>query len=178
MRDVSELLDLLQTGAGWTSDDEAVDELTHALQTAGRAIDAGADDELVVASVLHDIGRYPPVQASHPGLPHEEAGASFCRQLYGERVGWLVGAHVSAKRYLVAVDGAYAAKLSAASIASLELQGGPMSQAEVVGYAALPWALDAVALRRWDDAAKVPGAPAPGLDQLAPLLARRGNFSV
>jgi predicted HD phosphohydrolase len=173
MRNVSELLDLLQTGAGWTSDDEAVDELTHALQTAGRALDAGADEELVVASALHDIGRYPPVRARYPGLSHEDSGALLCSEMFGERVGWMVGAHVAAKRYLVAVDTAYAGELSPASVASLARQGGPMSPAEVAAYVVHPWAQDAAALRRWDDAAKVPGAPAPTLEQLAPLLARR-----
>ena len=35
----------------------AVDQLTHSLQTATRAERAGADDELVVASLCHDIGK-------------------------------------------------------------------------------------------------------------------------
>ena len=35
----------------------AVDQLTHCLQTATRAERAGADDELVVASLCHDIGK-------------------------------------------------------------------------------------------------------------------------
>ena len=35
----------------------AVDQLTHCLQTATRAERAGADDEMVVASLCHDIGK-------------------------------------------------------------------------------------------------------------------------
>jgi predicted HD phosphohydrolase len=39
------------------TDGFAVDQLTHCLQTATRAERAGADDEVVVASVLHDVGK-------------------------------------------------------------------------------------------------------------------------
>ncbi len=35
----------------------AVDQLTHCAQTAARAEQAGADDELVVASLCHDVGK-------------------------------------------------------------------------------------------------------------------------
>jgi gamma-butyrobetaine dioxygenase len=171
-RSAAEIVHILRAGAGWTSDDEAVDELTHALQAAGRALDAGADDELVVAAALHDIGRYPTVRARFPGLEHEAAGARFCRAELGERIGWLVGAHVPAKRYLVAVDATYAAQLSPASVASLVEQGGPMSADEVVEFEKNPWAHEAAALRRWDDAAKVPGASAPTLEDLEPYIAR------
>jgi len=46
--------------------------------------------------------------------------------------------------------------LSAASIRSLELQGGPLTQAEVVDFENNPFYNDAVQLRRWDDRAKIP----------------------
>lgn len=39
-------------------DGYAVDQLTHSLQTAARAEEAGADDELVVAAACHDIGKF------------------------------------------------------------------------------------------------------------------------
>ena len=37
---------------------EAVSELEHALQCAELAEAAGADQELVLAALLHDVGRY------------------------------------------------------------------------------------------------------------------------
>ena len=40
---------------------------------------------------------------------------------------------------------------------------------EIAAFLAHPWAADAIALRRWDDAAKVPGAPMAGF---AEILAR------
>jgi predicted HD phosphohydrolase len=39
-------------------DGYAVDQLTHSLQTATRAERAGADDELVVAALCHDLGKF------------------------------------------------------------------------------------------------------------------------
>jgi len=45
----------------------AVDQLTHCLQTATLAERAGADDELVVASLCHDVGKYVSV-ANHPAI--------------------------------------------------------------------------------------------------------------
>ena len=38
-----------------------------------------------------------------------------------------------------------------------------MDAAEANAFLAHQWAQDAIALRRWDDAAKVPGAPAPSI---------------
>ena len=42
---------------GDITDGFAVDQLTHCLQTATRAERAGADDEVVIASLCHDIGK-------------------------------------------------------------------------------------------------------------------------
>ncbi len=48
----------------------AVDQLTHCLQTATRAERAGADDELVVAALCHDIGKAVSVP-NHPRIAAE-----------------------------------------------------------------------------------------------------------
>ncbi len=48
----------------------AVDQLTHGLQTATRAERAGADEELVVASLCHDIGKAVSVP-NHPRIAAE-----------------------------------------------------------------------------------------------------------
>jgi predicted HD phosphohydrolase len=52
------------------TDGFAVDQLTHCLQTATRAERAGADDELVVASLCHDIGKAVSVP-NHPRIAAE-----------------------------------------------------------------------------------------------------------
>jgi hypothetical protein len=88
----------------------------------------------------------------------------------GERVAALVEAHVTAKRFLVATEPGYDGALTALSATTLALQGGPLSAVEVAVFAARPGAGDAVALRRADDAAKVPGSPVRPLGSWIPLL--------
>jgi hypothetical protein len=82
---------------------EAVDQLSHALQAGTLAVRAAARPAVVAAALLHDIGRSPGVSAQLPETPHERAGAAYCTRLLGHEVGWLVGAHVLAKRALVAL---------------------------------------------------------------------------
>jgi gamma-butyrobetaine dioxygenase len=163
-----ELRELIDGLAGNPYGGEAVDERTHALQCAWHALRDGADDDLVLAALLHDAGR-----AVDPQLDHERSGEALGRRLLGERVGWLIGSHAQAKRYLVAVEPGYAATLTPASVASLRVQGGPMTPAEAARFATHPWAADAVRLRRWDDLAKVPGAPEADLDDLIERYRRR-----
>ncbi len=52
------------------TDGFAVDQLTHCLQTATRAERAGADDEVVIASLCHDIGKAVSVP-NHPRIAAE-----------------------------------------------------------------------------------------------------------
>jgi predicted HD phosphohydrolase len=150
---------------------EPVDQRAHALQAAGHAMAAGADDDLVAATALHDIARAPAVHRALPG-PHAAAGAAWCAPRFGPRVAWLVGAHVAAKRWMVATDPAYASTLSEASVQSLRRQGGPMDREERDRFGAHRWAADAVSLRRWDDLAKVPGGPEADPGLLATVLDR------
>src|SRR5262245_29432188 len=66
------ILEMLRSLADIT-DGFAVDQLTHSLQTATRAERAGADEELVFASLLHDVGK----AVSVPN--HPEIAASIIR---------------------------------------------------------------------------------------------------
>ena len=164
----AEVRAVLVTLRGVFDDTEPVDELDHALQSAGHAIDASADRDLILAALLHDCGRATSVARAHPGVPHEESARAWLETRFGERAGWLAGAHVAAKRHLVATDPGYARELSVASIASLAVQD---ARAEgradaIAAFAEHPWWDDALRLRRWDDAAKVPGAPAPDIDDV------------
>jgi predicted HD phosphohydrolase len=63
------VLDMLRSLADIT-DGFAVDQLTHCLQTATLAERAGADDEMVVASLCHDIGKAVSVP-NHPKIAAE-----------------------------------------------------------------------------------------------------------
>jgi gamma-butyrobetaine dioxygenase len=71
---------------------------------------------------------------------------------------------VAAKRYLCAVDPAYREQLSAASAYTMGVQGGPMSREEADAFARLPYAAEAVELRRWDDLGKDPAMAPLSLD--------------
>ncbi|WP_422749079.1 HD domain-containing protein [Mycobacterium sp. WMMD1722] len=148
-------------------DEEAVDELDHALQSAARAIADGADDELVLAAALHDVGHSPLLAGT--SAAHDRVARDWLTPRFGERVGWLAGAHVAAKRFLAATDPGYAAGLSPVSVASLRAQGG--AAADPV-FAADPWWPDALRLRRYDDAAKDPSAQGADLEAVVALAAR------
>jgi gamma-butyrobetaine dioxygenase len=158
--------------AGLPYGGEPVDQRQHALQAAALAQDERADDELVLAALLHDIGRAKAVAKRYPGSGHDAAGEKFCREILGARVGWLVGSHAEAKRYLVTTEPEYAALLTPASVSSLETQGGRMTPDEVRSFEAHPWWPDAVRLRRWDDGAKDPSAPGASLDEMMNIYAR------
>jgi predicted HD phosphohydrolase len=151
---------------------EPVSQRAHALQCATLAVGTGAEDELVAAALLHDIGYTPWVQAVAPRRSHERAAAAFLLPRLGDRVAWLVGHHVAAKRYLVAVQDGYTEGLSEASRRSLRAQDGPASAAEIATWRAHPWWPQAVLVRHWDDRAKVPGATTLSTSWFRNLLAR------
>ncbi|HEV3133595.1 MAG TPA: HD domain-containing protein [Acidimicrobiia bacterium] len=165
--DVDSLLGVLESGAGAT-DGEDIDLLAHGLQCA--AVLAGVaphDHELQVAGLVHDVGT-----VLWPGRPrtHARAGAAAVADLLGERVAWLVGHHDEAKRYLVTTDPDYASRLSAASVATLEVQGGRLDATERARLDAAPWLADVLTLRRADDDAKVPGRDVPSLSHWRPIV--------
>ena len=99
-----------------------------------------------------------------PGLRPGKAGALWLKASFGPAVADPVRLHVAAKRYLCAVEPDYHAGLSPASRLSLGLQGGPFTPDEVRRFEREPWFRSAVAVRRWDDTAKVPGLAVPGLE--------------
>jgi gamma-butyrobetaine dioxygenase len=78
--------------------------------------------------------------------------------------------HVAAKRYLCAIEPDYAARLSPASVRSLDLQGAAFAPEASADFIARPYADDAVRLRRWDEAAKVVGAETPGYAHYRSLI--------
>jgi len=68
-RVAAQVLSMLRALAAIT-DGFAVDQLTHSLQTATRAEEDGADEEMVVAALCHDIGKVVSV-ANHPRIAAE-----------------------------------------------------------------------------------------------------------
>jgi phosphonate degradation associated HDIG domain protein len=156
---------------------EAVTMSEHMLQGAFLAEQSGAADELVAAALLHDIGHYTNEFGDDyidQGIDnmHDEAGARVLEGFFPAVVVACVRLHVAAKRYLCATDPSYFDRLSAASLATLKLQGGPMSPAEVAEFRNDRFHREAVRVRLWDEAGKVPGMATPPFDYYAPLLQR------
>ena len=154
---------------------EPVSLTEHMLQSAYAAELDGAPPQLVVAALLHDYGHFihdlPEDSAEHGvDTHHEEVAHAFLSAHFGPEVAEPIRMHVAAKRYLCATDPSYLDELSAASILSLELQGGPYSPAEVAAFEASPHAGDAVRLRRYDDVGKVAGLETPELEHYRPVL--------
>lgn len=173
---VDEILDACRSMEGLPYDGEPVDQLQHALQCAalGRA-QAHEDDGFVVACLLHDIARAPAVAGipyDGPAEHHGEAGARWLASRVGERVACLAQQHVPAKRYLVATDPGYRARLSDVSLQTLEAQGGAMSDAEVEAFRRAPGCELAVRLRLIDDQGKVPALEVAGLEDYRDTLLR------
>ena len=141
---------------------EAVSMAQHMEQSAACAVADDAPDSLVIAALLHDIGHFigdHPIEALENGVDnrHEDAGADYLAAWFPPAVTEPIRLHVAAKRYLCATDQEYFNCLSAASVNSLKVQGGPMSAAEVAQFEASPYHEDAVRLRLYDDDGKVAG---------------------
>jgi phosphonate degradation associated HDIG domain protein len=150
---------------------ELVTALEHALQCAQLAEWAHAKPSLVAAALLHDVGHFiESTDDENIDDEHETRALRLLAPAFGADVIEPVRLHVQAKRFLVAVDPDYAATLSPASVHSLALQGGPMSQEEVCSFEELPFYREALMLRRWDDLAKQPGKGTPPLAYYLALL--------
>ena len=65
---VEEILAACRSMAGLPYDGEPVDQLQHALQAAALARQENADDELLVAALLHDVARAPAVAGVTPDM--------------------------------------------------------------------------------------------------------------
>lgn len=149
---------------------EAVTAQAHALQCAQLAEWAGSPGTLIAAALLHDVGHFVQHVDDRVDDAHEERALGLLSLDFSRAVLEPIRLHVEAKRYLVAADPGYAARLSAASLHSLALQGGAMTPDEQHWFHGLPHAEEALALRRWDDAAKTPGMATPPLGYYLALL--------
>lgn len=163
------LVDRLTHHAAGMYGGEAVTQLEHALQCATLAQEDGAEDTLISAALLHDFGHLID-GVDDRRQPHERLAAFALRDLFDAAVTEPIRLHVDAKRYLCAVDARYAANLSDASRRSLAWQGGPFSAQDAAGFIMQSHAGNAIRLRRWDDAAKVPGMATQPLSAFIPLL--------
>ncbi|MSO15018.1 MAG: hypothetical protein EXQ61_01705 [Ilumatobacteraceae bacterium] len=139
---------------------ENISQTAHAVQCAQLAEDADASSALVLAALLHDVGHLVDLEDSSGkeehviDTMHEATATRMLAPLFPPAVTAPIALHVDGKRWLCAREHGYFQTLSPASVASLALQGGPMSDQEADRFMAMPQFKDAIALRRWDDIGK------------------------
>ena len=172
---IDQIIELYKVKGGRAYEGEGVSQLEHALQSAHFAEQAGAAPALVCAALLHDIGHLLNDRGETPTLRgvddlHQYAALPFLRPYFPEAVLGPIRLHVDAKRYLCAKRAEYYDQLSEDSRRSLQLQGGVFGPEEAERFIGQPYAADAVKVRLWDDAAKVPGAATPDLAHFEPVL--------
>src|SRR5437879_5518880 len=140
---------------------EPVSQLEHMSQAAVLAEEEGYDDDVILAAFFHDIGHLcvddneAKSMDGFGNVDHEKLGADYLRKRgFSERLASLVESHVIAKRYLTYKYPEYYNQLSEASKATLEFQGGRMTEEEAAGFEQNPDAELFIRLRYWDDKAK------------------------
>jgi predicted HD phosphohydrolase len=152
---------------------EDVNGLEHALQCAALATHDGATGELIVAALFHDVGwllsddAAPDVAAVTDD--HATAGARILAPLFGADVARPVSLHVLAKRWRFTIDPDYFDELSESSQVTFIAQGGPLRTDERERFEQHPGFVAAMALRSWDDRAKIPGRAVPDLEHYRPM---------
>ena len=174
---LSEIQSLYERRGGEQYSGEPVTQLQHALQTALLAEQDGADDALVTAALLHDLGHLVLELGETPTLRgvddrHQVAALPLLRGLFPAPVLAAIGLHVDAKRYLCQTQPGYHEALSADSQRSLALQGGVFDAAQAAAFIARPGARAAVRLRLWDDLAKQADQATPPLEHFLRRAAR------
>ena len=126
----------------------AVDQLTHCLQTATLAERAGADEEMIVASLCHDIGKIVSV------FGHPEIAASILRPYVRDDVYQAIRAHqdFQGRHYY-------------------HHFGGDVNARD--RYEGEPWfALAAQFADEWDQVAFDPDGPCEPLEHFEPMVRR------
>ena len=73
-----------------------INRLEHSLQTATRALNDKADDEMIVAALIHDIGD------ELAPLNHSEYAAAILKPYVGEKTHWIIEKHGEFQMYYYA----------------------------------------------------------------------------
>ena len=125
-----------------------VDRLEHSLQSATRAYRDGAEEEMVVAALLHDVGDLLAPEN------HSEMAAAVLRPYVSERTYWIVRHHGLFQSYYFA-----------------HFRGGDRNARD--RYKDHPWYQDAVDFcHRWDQPAFDPAYESLDLEFFEPMVQR------
>lgn len=159
---------------------EPVSQIEHMCQCAELAEAAGANEATILAAFFHDIGHLCEFAFPKDGLrhmdrfgiiDHEKLGGKYLRSKgFSQDIANMVASHVEAKRYLTFKDPEYYNLLSEASKNTLIHQGGIMTKSEALAFESDPLATNYVALRRWDEQAKMINKPLPSLNKYKAIM--------
>ena len=153
---------------------EKVTIAEHMIQSAMIAEKTKSKDTLICSCLLHDYGHFilddpdELVREKKDGK-HEDVGYEYLKKYFKEEIVEPIKNHVLAKRYL-ARDQKYLNLLSPASITSLKLQGGLMSDDEAQTFEKNKYFKDSIKLRRFDEAAKNEGVKIKDIIEYKSLL--------
>ena len=147
----------------------------HMLQGATMAEQSKEPNDIIIGALLHDIGHFTSELGTFSMEDkkdrfHEDAGAAVLEHFFPKVITDCCRYHVAAKRYLCATNPEYCQKLSAASVHSLNLQGGPMSETEIKEFERNPNLKKILTVRLYDDAGKIPDMDTPSFWHFAPLV--------
>jgi putative nucleotidyltransferase with HDIG domain len=163
-----EVINLLFSNGGSEYIGEPVTKLEHMVQSAEIAEEMGLREDLVLAALLHDIGHIcePTTESNNMGglglQDHEFIGATFLQSRgFSDIVIQSVALHVAAKRYLCYKYPEYLSMLSDASLQTLALQGGSMTESEAIVFEQNPYLNEIIAVRRIDEQAKIANKALP-----------------
>jgi len=153
---------------------EKVTIAEHMIQSAMIAEKTKSKDTLICSCLLHDYGHFilddpdELVRKKKDGK-HEDVGYEYLKKYFKEEIVEPIKNHVLAKRYL-ARDQKYFNLLSPASITSLKLQGGLMSDDEAQTFEKNKYFKDSIKLRRFDEVAKNEGVKIKDIIEYKSLL--------
>ena len=153
---------------------EKVTIAEHMIQSAMMAEKTKSKDTLICSCLLHDYGHFilddpdELVREKKDGK-HEDVGYEYLKKYFKEEIVEPIKNHVLAKRYL-ARDQKYFNLLSPASITSLKLQGGLMSDDEAQIFEKNKYFKDSIKLRWFDEEAKNDGVKIKDIIEYKSLL--------
>lgn len=159
---------------------EPVSQIEHMCQCAQLAEASGADRDTILAAFFHDIGHLCEFAKPEDGLQHmdrfgivdhEKLGGDYLRNKgFSENIAKMVASHVEAKRYLTFKYPDYYNLLSDASKNTLLHQGGIMTESEAHAFESDSLHEKYVALRKWDEQAKIEKQPLPSLTKYRHMM--------
>jgi len=146
----------------------------HMIQSAMMSEKSKSKDNLTCSCLLHDYGHFildNPDELVKKNLDgkHEDIGYEYLKKFFKREVVEPIKHHVIAKRYL-ARDKGYFNRLSEASVTSLKLQGGLLSNEEAKLFEKEEFFKDSIKLRKFDEAAKKVGIKIKDIIEYKDLL--------